>query len=81
MNARTSVLQERLAKAAAYLERLDEERVACGDPKLGTAIEKRIIWRELLDLELREFDEEIERICEVEEDLLRMWTGAMPDRR
>ena len=35
----------RLSKAAAYLERLDE---SCGDP----TIETRIIWRELLDLEL-----------------------------
>ena len=37
----------------------------CGDPTLGKAIEKRIIWRELLVLELQEFDEEIERLSEV----------------
>ncbi len=69
-NARTSVLQERLAKAAAYLEHLDEERAACGDPSRGKAIEKRIIWRELLDLELQEFDEETEWLFDVTESLL-----------
>ena len=51
-NVQTSVLYERLAKATAYLERLDEERSSCGDPTAGKAIEARIIWRELLDLEL-----------------------------
>jgi hypothetical protein len=64
-NVRTSVLQERLAKAAAYLERLDVERISHGDPNLGRSIEERIIWRELLDLELQDFDEEIERLSEV----------------
>jgi hypothetical protein len=64
-NVQTSVLYERLCKAAAYLERLNEERSSCGDPTLGKAIETRIIWRELLDLELQEFDDEIERRSEV----------------
>ena len=63
-NVQTSVLYERLSKAAAYLERLHEERSFCGDPALGKAIETRIIWRELLDLELQEFDEEVERLSE-----------------
>ena len=63
-NVQTSVLYERLSKAAAYLERLHKERSFCGDPTLGKAIETRIIWRELLDLELQEFDEEVERLSE-----------------
>ena len=54
-----------MAKAAACLERLDEKRVVLGDPNLGKSIEERIIWRELLDLELQEFDEQIERLSEV----------------
>ena len=58
-NGRGSLLQERLAKAVAYLERLDVERFSHGDPNLGRSIEERIIWRELLDLELQEFDEQI----------------------
>ena len=64
-NARTSLLHERLVKAVACLEGLDWERSSCGDPTLGKAIEKRIVWRELLDLELQEFDEQIERLSEV----------------
>ena len=63
-NGRGSLLQERLAQAVAYLERLDVERSSHGNPNLGRSIEERIIWRELLDLELQEFDEQIERLSE-----------------
>jgi hypothetical protein len=56
--------EERLGLAVAFLERLDEERCSCGDPNLSKAIEERIIWRELLDLELQKFDEDIERLAE-----------------
>jgi hypothetical protein len=69
-NARTSVLQERLAKAVAYLELLDVERISHGEPNLGKSIEERIVWRELLDLELQEFEEEIERLAEAAHSLL-----------
>ncbi len=69
-SVRWSLLQERLAKAAAYLERLDVERISHGDPNLGKSIEERIIWRELLDLELQAFDEEIERLSEVTHSLV-----------
>ena len=64
-NGRRSLLHERLAKAVACLECLDEERAACGHPNLGKSMEERIIWRELLDLELQEFDEQIERLSAV----------------
>jgi hypothetical protein len=56
--------EERLGLAVAFLERLDEERCSCGDPHLSKAIEERIIWRELLDLELQKFDEDIESLAE-----------------
>jgi hypothetical protein len=69
-NARISVLQERLAKAVAYLELLDVERISHGEPNLGKSIEERIIWRELLDLELQEFEEEIERLAEAAHSLV-----------
>jgi len=59
-SARTVIIRERLAEAGACLERLDGERSSSGDPGLGKEIEERIIWRELLDLELQGFDEEIE---------------------
>ena len=70
MDTHRSAVQERLADAAACLDRLDQARGMCGDPALGKAIEEGIISRELLDLELQEFDEELERICDVTEDLL-----------
>ena len=69
-SARMFVIHDRLAKAAACLERLDEERVVLGDPTLGKSVEERIIWRELLDLELQEFDEQIERLSEVGHSLI-----------
>jgi len=59
-----------VAKAAACLERLDEKRVVLGDPNLGKSVEERIIWCELLDPELQEFDEQIERLSEVGHSLI-----------
>lgn len=56
--------------AAADLEYLDEEHAAHGDPTLGKGIEKRIIWRELLDLELPAFDEETDWLFDLTETLL-----------
>ncbi len=70
MNERRSSLQRRLAGAAACLERLDEARTLHGDLRLGKVVEEGIISRELLDLELQAFDQEIERLWEVTEDLL-----------
>jgi hypothetical protein len=64
------MIHERLVKGREYLERLDQERTSRGEPLLGKSIEERIIWRELLDLELQEFDEQIERICHAADHLL-----------
>ena len=69
-DARTFSLQERLAEAAARLERLHQERASAGDQILGMATEKRIIWRELLDLELQDFDEQNERLSSAAQNLL-----------
>jgi len=69
-DARTFALHERLAEAVACLERLHQERASAGDPILGMATEKRIIWRELLDLELQDFDEQNERLLSVAQHLL-----------
>jgi hypothetical protein len=68
-NARMSSLHERLVKAAACLERLDWERSCCGDPILGKAIEERVVRRELRDLELQDFDQQIERLSEFAQNL------------
>lgn len=61
--ARPNRFSDRLAEAVSWLEYLDRKRVLEGDPHYGKTIEERIIWRELLDLELQQVDEEIERLC------------------
>jgi hypothetical protein len=59
----TSSLHERLAVSRARLERLDQERIRSGNPFLDKDIEHRIVWSELLELELQEIDEQVDRIC------------------
>jgi hypothetical protein len=59
----TSSLYERLAESRARLDRLDRERSRTGNRLLGKGVEQRIIWLELLDLELQDIDEQIERVC------------------
>ena len=54
-----SRLDERLAKTAACLETLDQHRRSHADPNFGRSFEKGLIWDELLDLELQEFEEEM----------------------
>jgi len=54
--------QKRLAEAFAFLENLDLQRANGQDRLLGKVVEDRIIWRELLELELQEIDEQIEQI-------------------
>jgi len=53
---------ERLARAFSRLEDMQLVRIEWEDPLLGKSDEERIIWRELLDLELQDVDEQIERI-------------------
>ena len=60
MKRRTrSLLDDRLAKTAACLESLDQHRKSHADPNFGRSFEKGLIWDELLDLELQEFEEEM----------------------
>lgn len=54
---------QRLVEEYAMLSRLEVERVERGEPNFGKAIEERILWRELLELELQDVDEQIERIA------------------
>jgi hypothetical protein len=56
-------VEARLAKAFQVMEKLLRDRITTRDPNLGKAVEQRIVQRELLDLELQEIDEQIERIC------------------
>jgi hypothetical protein len=52
--------RQRLAEAFACLDRI-ERQGAAGQP-FGSFLEAQIVWRELLELELQDVDEQIERI-------------------
>ncbi len=54
--------QKRLAEAFNCLQKLERQRAYGHDPVFGKSVEERIIWRELLELELQDVDEQIERI-------------------
>jgi hypothetical protein len=56
---------KRLREECTFLDRLDVERVERGDPKFGKTFEERIIWRELLDLELQAVDERISEAADL----------------
>ena len=58
---RSDVIRQRLAQAAASLERLDAERGRRAEPAYGKAEEERIVWSELLELELQELEEQVNR--------------------
>ncbi|MDE3168045.1 MAG: hypothetical protein KGN36_19750 [Acidobacteriota bacterium] len=44
-----------------FLDKLDRERQSCGNSSYEKAAEERIIWSELLDLELQDIDELLSR--------------------
>ena len=54
--------RQRLAQAFSCLQRIQMVRNHRQDPRLGRPEEDRIIWRELLELELQEVDERIAQI-------------------
>ncbi len=54
--------RQRLAEAVSLLEKFQFHRAHCGDSLLCRLVEERIVWRELLELELQEADQQIERI-------------------
>ena len=57
-------IRRRLNEEAAYLEHLDSEREQRGDSLFGKTAEDRIVWGELIELELQEVDEQATRICD-----------------
>ncbi|MFN7994881.1 MAG: hypothetical protein U0Q18_14845 [Bryobacteraceae bacterium] len=61
---RMHTARERLAEAVTRLERIDAERERQADSLFGRTTENRIIWGELIELELQEIDEQINHICE-----------------
>ena len=54
--------RQRLAKSFSLLQDLHVVRTRRQDPHFEKPVEERIIWRELLELELQAVDEKIERI-------------------
>jgi hypothetical protein len=63
----TCPTRQRLAQAFIRLQNIEFTRNQRQNPVFAKSDEERIIWRELLDLELQELDEQIERLSEVEE--------------
>jgi len=63
-----STIWPRLAEKKACLEHLDAERACRGNSGFGRTIEDRIVWSELLDLELQNIDEQVSRICQAAGD-------------
>jgi hypothetical protein len=59
-----STIRQRLAEGKACLEWLDAEQERRGDSGFEKATENRIVWRELLDLELQDVDDQVHRICD-----------------
>jgi hypothetical protein len=57
-----SAIGQRLADENVALAKLDAERARRHDSHLGTVTEQRIVWGELLELELQDIDEQVSRI-------------------
>jgi hypothetical protein len=58
----TCPTRQRLMQAFSSLEDIQLVRSHRQDPSFGKSAEARIIWWELIDLELQDVDEQIERI-------------------
>ncbi len=54
--------RRRLADEKSRLDAVDAERESYGDPGLGKIREDRIVWHELIELELQDIDEQVTRI-------------------
>ena len=61
--------RERLMRGFSCLKNLQMVRNHRQDPHFGRAVEERIIWRELLELELQSVDEQIDGITSRSEKL------------
>ena len=57
-----SRVQQRLAQGFETLEAIQRERTEMHDLLIGKALEQRIVHRELLELELQDLDEQMDRI-------------------
>jgi len=55
-------MHDRLVRSFARLQGIQLVRNHLQDPNFGKGAEQRIVWRELIDLELQEIDEQMDRI-------------------
>jgi hypothetical protein len=62
---RKTTVRRRLLEGKLFLESVEMLRRVRGDQSLGKAAELRIVNRELLDLELQEIGDQIERLCAI----------------
>jgi len=60
---------ERLIRAFTAVQDIALLRNYRQDPLFAKSVEARIVWREILDLELQDIDEQIERISAVAGEL------------
>jgi hypothetical protein len=54
-------IRRRLAEAVVCLERLEAERERRGDSRFEKTAEERIVWSELIEMEMQEIDEHLSR--------------------
>lgn len=64
-------VRERLAEEYLTLLSLERDRKVEQNPHLGQVIEQGIIQRELLELELQDLDDQLERIRRVSADVIK----------
>ena len=57
-----TTIRQRLAEENVALAKLDAERERLHDSHFGATTEQRIVWGELLELELQDIDEQVSRI-------------------
>jgi hypothetical protein len=57
----TDRIRQRLADAMTQLERITAERERRCDSAFGKTAESRIVWGELIELEVQEIDEQVSR--------------------
>jgi hypothetical protein len=63
-----SAIRQRLVDENVALVKLDAERERLHDSHFAAVAEQRIVWSELLDLELQDIDEQVSRIRHASRD-------------
>ena len=71
-----SPVRKRIAENFLRLRELEQQRAVARDPEFGRAEQRRMVNRELLDLELQAVEDEIESICREAADRIRCVTVA-----